>query len=78
MTLDDAEAPPLPEDPLPAPDDGNALIPLSLDEFCARFSRREKRGELLGAFHFWMKRQGVTFAIEPEFLTYFAVFTGTE
>jgi len=65
--------------PLTAPtaDDGNRAIPLSLDEFCGRLSRRDRRVELIGAFHFWMTHQRrMTFATEPEFQTAFHDFTG--
>ena len=34
-----------------------AEIPMSLDEFCRRWSETERRAALLGAFHFEMKRK---------------------
>ena len=64
--------------PLTAPpaDDGNRSIPLSLTEFCRRLSRKDKRIELIGAFHFDMTRRGLTWAHEAEFVTAFHAFTG--
>lgn len=70
MTLNDEDL------PQPQPDDGNRPIPLSLDEFCSRLSRKDKRVELVGAFHFDMKRRGMTWAQEAEFATAFHDFTG--
>lgn len=71
MTLNDEDL------PQPQPDDGNRPIPLSLDEFCGRLSRRDRRVELIGAFHFWMTNlRRMTFATEPEFQTAFHDFTG--
>lgn len=73
MTEDD----PITQTPATDEDDGNRAIPLSLDEFCGRLSRRDRRVELIGAFHFWMTHQRrMTFATEPEFQTAFHDFTG--
>jgi len=79
MIPDDDLNAPVPADlpPAPPPDDGNAIIPLSLDEFCARLSRRDRRVELIAAFHFHLRHQrNLTFATEPEFFAQFAAFTG--
>lgn len=65
----------LPQTTAPA-DDGNRSIPLSLEEFCQRLSRKDKRIELVGAFHFAMTRRGLNWAYEAEFATAFHDFTG--
>lgn len=64
--------------PLTAPtgSDGNQPIALSLDEFCQRLSRKDRRVELIGAFHFDMTRRGKTWAHEADFDTAFHDFTG--
>lgn len=49
-------------------------IPLSLDEFCQRFSKVDRRTVLLGAFHFEMRRAGRLVDTESEYRAAFAAF----
>lgn len=44
-----------------------ADFPLSLDEFCARLSAKDRRVALIGGFHHHAKQTGLTKAREAEF-----------
>ena len=57
---------------------GNEPIPLSLDEFCIRLSTRDKRVELIAAFHFWLLHKNLTFGFEDFFQNQFDIFTGVQ
>ena len=49
---------------------------ITADEFCASLSARDKRVELIGGFHFWLKNsKGVRKATESEFQDLFTEYT---
>ena len=50
-------------------------IPLTLDEFCTRLSARDKRVELIGAFHFTEKQAGTVKDFESSFQARFDTFS---
>ena len=49
--------------PAPAP----AEFPLSLDEFCARLSTKDRRVALIAGFHAHARERGMTTAREADF-----------
>ena len=50
-------------------------IPLTLEEFCIRLSAKDKRVELIGAFHFVEKQAGIVKDFEASFQTRFDTFS---
>jgi hypothetical protein len=52
----------------------NAVIDLTLDEFCLRLSKSDKRVELIGAFHYTEKAAGRFKDAEQNYQTRFEAF----
>ena len=49
-------------------------IPLSIDEFCERFSKIDRRTVLLSGFHFEMRRAGRLMDTESNYKAAFSAF----
>lgn len=49
-------------------------VAITLDEFCTRHSKTDRRVELIGAFHFDETRSGRTKDLEDKYLARFEAF----
>ncbi len=48
---------------------------MTLDDFCKKLSLTDKRVELIGGFHHWMKNERkIRTGTEPQFKKYYAEF----
>jgi len=59
----------------PTTEQPQAETPISLDEFCRRLSRTNRRVSLISGFHFSEQQAGNTRDLESEFAARFKKFT---